>query len=250
MITRRSLFTATLLNDGRVLMAGGRHGAHPIPQAEIFDPVSQVFTATGDLNLQRKRHRASLLPDGTVLVSGGATLSNNDDPNVGTPTCELYDPTAGTFTWHPPQDMHTGRTEHESTLLPDGTVLESGGLTIPSPADVYQPGTQSFTTSGELAEERYRHVAVLLSNSAWGSLVGQVLILGGATTGTALFGNIAQALDSVEIYNPATGQFSLFGTLTVARQNHTATLLDDGRILIAGGVSRPFVSGTAELVNP
>jgi len=146
--------------------------------------------------------------------------------------------------------MHFGRTEHESTLLANGTVLISGGLTLPNQADVYQPPTQSFTSSGTLIEERYRHVAVYLSNPAWGSLVGQVLIIGGATVATDIFGGIAEALDSAEIYNPATGRFSPFGTMTVARQNHTATLLWDGRILIAGGVGRPFISGTAELVKP
>jgi hypothetical protein len=81
-------------------------------------------------------------------------------------------------------------------------------------------------------------------------LTGQVLIIGGAIVATDIFGGIAQALDSVEIYNPATDKFSSFGTLTVARQNHTATLLNDGRILIAGGVGRPFVSGSAELIQP
>lgn len=252
MKVRRSLFTATLLNDGRVLMAAGRHGGTPTPLAELFNPVTENFTATtGTLNLQRKRHRASLLPDGTVLISGGAALSNDQQPNSGTPTCEIYDPATDLFTWHPPVDMSVGRTEHQSTLLPDGTVLVSGGLTLPNNADIYQAGTKSFSPGGELNQERYRHEAVLLSNPAWGSLQGQVLILGGATVSTSIFGGIAQALNSVEIYNPATGVFSLFDNpMQVARQNFTATLLNDGRILCAGGVSRPFVSNTAEIVSP
>ena len=145
----------------------------------------------------------------TVLVSGGASLSNDQQPNSGTPTCELYDPTTGLFSEYPPPDMSVGRTEHESTLLPDGTVLISGGLTLPNNADIYQSGTKSFTPGGELNQERYRHEAVLLSNPAWGPLQGQVLIIGGATVSTGIFGGIAQALDSVEIYNPATGLFSL-----------------------------------------
>ena len=77
-----------------------------------------------------------------------------------------------------------------------------------------------------------------------------MLEIGGDVTGGTVFGGAQQALDSVEIYDPATGQFSFFGTMTVARQNHTATLLNDGRIMIAGGVGRPYVSGTAELVIP
>jgi hypothetical protein len=133
-------------------------------------------------------------------------------------------------------DMNVGRTEHEATLLPDGHVVQSGGRTIPAPTDVYQTATRSFTTSGQLILERYRHRAVFLSNPAWGSLTGQILIIGGAIVATDIFGGIAQALDSVEIYNPATDQFSDFGCMTVARQNHTATLLNDGRILIEGGV--------------
>jgi prepilin-type N-terminal cleavage/methylation domain-containing protein len=248
MSTSRSLFTATLLNNGKVLVAAGRHGGTPTPKAELFDPVFETFSDTGSMKLQRKRHRAVLLQDGKVLVSGGAALSNNDQPNEGTPTAETYDPDTGAFI--PTADMNVGRTEHEATMLPDGRVLQSGGRTIPAPADIYVNTTRSFNTSGELILERYRHRAVFLSNPAWGSLTGQVLIIGGAVVATDIFGGIAQALDSVEIYDPTSGKFSSFGTLTVARQNHTATLLNDGRILITGGVGRPFVSGTAELLRP
>jgi hypothetical protein len=75
-------------------------------------------------------------------------------------------------------------------------------------------------------------------------------VIGGASTGNSIYGGIQKALDSVELYDPATSQVSLFGTMTTPRQNHTATLLSDGRILIAGGVSSPSVSATAELVTP
>src|SRR5438067_5288727 len=204
---------------------------HSTMPDELVDTLTESFSDTAPMHLQRKRHRAVLLQDGTVLVSGGAALSNNDQPNEGTPTAETYNPVTGIFT--KTADMSVGRTEHEATVLPDGSVLQSGGRTIPAPADVYQSSTRSFTTSGQLILERYRHRAVLLSNPAWGALSGQILIIGGAIVATDIFGGIAQALDSVEIYNPATGAFSSFGTLTVARQNHSATLLNDGRILIA-----------------
>src|SRR5262249_33207657 len=98
--------------------------------------------------------------------------------------------------------------------------------------------------------DRSRHVAILLTNPIWGSLTNQVLIIGGSTTASSLFGGLNVALDSVEIYNPATQQFSLFGSMLTARQNHTATLLPDGRILVTGGVGSPAVSGTAELFIP
>ena len=246
----RSQHTATLLNDGKVLVAAGRKGGDETPTAELYDPASALFSFTGSLELKRKRHRASLLLDGTVLVSGGATLQNaHGSGEEPTDTAELFHPTTGTFTRV--RKMHYGRDEHESTLLPDGTVLMSGGnLNVSGVGDLYQPGTQTFLAAGVMVQQRLRHVAMLLSNPAWGSLVGKVLIFGGSKKGSPVFGGLQEALDSVELYNPATGQFSTFGTMTVERQNHTAIELLDGRILIAGGVGRPFVSSTAELVTP
>ena len=212
-----------------------------------------TFAFTGMLNIQRKRHAANLLLDGNVLVEGGASVSNGQPVDVGTPTAEIYytsGPLAGTWTNHPPQDMSTGRTEHTATLLPDSTVMVCGGISDILPSDLYNPATQTFSTTGGLLQARQRHVSLLLTDPAWGSLVGKVLAIGGAFTGSPVFGGIQQALDTVELYDPATHQFSLFGTMTEARQNHTATMLNDGRILIAGGVSSPSVSGTAELVTP
>jgi galactose oxidase-like protein len=253
MIGQRSLHTATLLGNGTVLVAGGRKGATPLRTAEIFNPVTNTFASTGMLNIQRKRHAANLLLDGNVLVEGGASVSNGEPVDAGTPTAEIYytsGPLAGTWTNHPPQDMSTGRTEHTATLLPNGTVMVCGGIPIILPSDLYNPATQTFSTTGGLLQARQRHVSLLLTNPAWGSLVGKVLAIGGAFTGSPVFGGIQEALDTVELYDPSTGQFSLFGTMTEPRQNHTATMLNDGRILIAGGVSSPSVSGTAELVTP
>ena len=99
-----------------------------------------------------------------------------------------------------------------------------------------------------MLESRGRLVSLRLQNAAWGSLQGHVLAIGGSDIGSSIFGGAQQALASVEIYDPVTMQFSSFGTMTVERQNHTATELTDGRILITGGVGRPFVSATAELL--
>jgi hypothetical protein len=246
----RSLHTATLLGNATVLVAAGRKGANPIKTAEIFNPLSETFSLTGELNVQRKRHAANLLLDGTVFVEGGASLSNGQPVNDGTPTAEIYNSGTGTWAIHPPQDMSTGRTEHTATLLPDGTVMVCGGISTLHPSDLYNPASQSFSTTGGLLHQRQRHVSLLLTNPVWGPLVGKVLAIGGAYTGSPVFGGIQVALDTVEMYDPATAQFTLFGTMTEPRQNHTATMLNDGRILIAGGVSSPAVSGTAELVTP
>ena len=244
----RSLQTATLLGNGNVLVAGGRKGPNPLNTCELFNPVTESFSSTGLLNVQRKRHAANLLLDGTVLVEGGASVSNGQPVDQGTPTAEVYN--AGSGTWTQVEDMSTGRTEHTATLLPNGTVMVCGGISTSLPSDLYNPSTQTFSTVGALLHPRQRHISLLLTNPAWGSLVGKVLAIGGATTGNSIFGGIEQALDTVELFDPSTGQFSLFGTMTEPRQNHTATMLNDGRILIAGGVSSPAVSGTAELVIP
>jgi hypothetical protein len=248
MIDKRSLHTATLLNNGTVIVVAGRHGGSPTAKCEVYDPTTELWTSTGAMNLQRKRHRAALLTDGTVLVAGGAALSNDNIPNPGTPDSETWDPATGK--WTNTADMHFGRTEHEATLFPDGTVLESGGIQLPNTCDIYQPMLRSFSSGGSLVQDRSRHIAILLSNPAWGSLMNQVLIIGGSITASDLFGGLNVALASVEIYNPATQKFSLFGSMITPRQNHTATLLPDGRILIAGGVGSPAVSGTAETVTP
>ncbi len=246
----RSLQTATLLPNGTVLVAAGRNGPNPINTAEIFNPVSNTFSFTGMLNIQRKRHAANLLLDGTVLVEGGASLSNGQPVDNGTPTAEIYNTSTGMWANRPPQDMSVGRTEHTATLLPDGTVMVCGGISSIVPSDLYNPASETFSTTGGLLHQRQRHVSLLLTNPAWGSLVGKVLAIGGAYTGSPVFGGIQVALDTVEEYDPSTGQFTLFGTMNEPRQNHTATMLNDGRILIAGGVSSPAVSGTAELVTP
>ena len=175
--------------------------------------------------------------DGKVLVSGGEFLENGQGGGEReTDTAELYNPATGLFI--SVENMSSVRSEHESTLLADGKVLISGGILIPTPSETYDPATLTFSDVGGMIQTRGRHIALRLKNPAWGSLVGHVLAIGGDITGGTVFGGGQQAFDSVEIYDPATGQFTSFGTMTVARQNHTATELEDGRIRINWG-SRP-----------
>jgi hypothetical protein len=246
----RALHTATLLNDGRTLIAGGVvTGGNETDSVELFSPLTEAFSVTGSLSLKRKRHRATLQNDGTVLISGGNTLPNSQGGgDRTTDTAERYNPTTGLF--HDVQNMSVARSEHESTLLADGTTLMTGGTLTNVPSDVFDPSTEAFSTVGAMIQVRARHVALRLTSPKWKRRVGQVLVIGGDITGGPIFGGAQQALDSVEIYDPATKQFSFLGTMTVARQNHTATELKDGSILIAGGVGRPFISKTAEIVIP
>ena len=156
--------------------------------------------------------------------------------------------TLGTWTFTA-EEMAYGRLDHHITLLADGTVLVAGGLLTPAEAELYNPPDQTFSITGALIERRSRHVAIRLTNPAWGSLVDQVLIIGGASVGVSAFGGLEKALASVEIYNPSTGAFSSFGNMTEPRENHTATMLDDGRIVMTGGVSSPAFSGTGEVLS-
>ncbi len=248
MNSKRALHTATLLDSGEVLLVGGvATGGVSLKSAELYNPVAETFVSTGDLFLQRKRHRAALLNDGTVLVMGGDTLPNvQGGGDRETDTAELYNNHTGMFSMEP--NMSIARAEHEATILEDGTVLVTGGTVTPVPADLYDPSSSSFSTVGQMVDARGRHIALRLTNPAWGDLVGDVLCIGGSDLGSGVFGGAQVALASVEIYDPVTQQFSLFGNMTVARQNHTATELQDGRILIAGGVGPPSVSATAELL--
>jgi hypothetical protein len=120
--------TATLLKNGKVLVAGGDigDGDGPSVKAELFDPETGSFAVTGDLTTGREGHTATLLPDGSVLITGGhggVPVPGGGFDNLA--SAELYDPVTGTF--HRTGSMATGREYHGATLLNDGRVLITGG---------------------------------------------------------------------------------------------------------------------------
>jgi hypothetical protein len=211
--------TATLLSDGRVLITGGMTGGGAVASAELYDPKTGTFSATGSMATSRYGHTATLLSDGRVLIAGGW----NGGGNVA--SAELYDPKSGIFS--STGSMATARYGHTATLLSDGRVLIAGGVNryggYASSVELYDPKTGAFNSTGSMATARYGHTATLLSD-------GRVLIAGGVNR----YGGYAS---SVELYDPKTGAFSATGSMTTARYGHTATLLSDGRVLIAGGVS-------------
>jgi uncharacterized protein YjdB len=217
-------FTATRLNDGTVLIAGGFSGGSPQAGAELYDSTGQASTALAtSMNSARADHTATLLNSGKVLIVGGYAVAG---PAGVLQTAELYDPKAQNFT------LTTGapavaRAQHTATLLPDGTVLIVGGIDgntgqPTTSAEIYNPQTDQFTGASSLSAARYGHTATLLNN-------GTVLITGGATNTTPTPTNIA------EIYSA--GAFTTTGTMVVARAFHTATLLNDGTVLLAGGLN-------------
>jgi WD40 repeat protein len=235
----RTLHTATLLRDGKVLVAGGSSGAGMdlffLANAELFDPVAGAFTPARSMGMARAGHTATLLRNGKVLIAG--------DGGFG-PTAEIYDPAGDSFT--PTGSMAFGRLGHTATLLPNGKVLVAGSRS--ATAEVYDPATGSFTLTGSMGTAREHHTATLLPD-------GRVLVVGGTyfiqnPDGTFTFVTLATA----EVYDPTTGTFTPTGSMGTAREHHTATLLPDGRVLVVGGgASGGSFSGalaTAEIYNP
>jgi hypothetical protein len=245
--------TATLLNDGTVLVAGGiSTSAVVLDTAEIYDPSTGNFTPTaGPMTEARQNHTATRLNDGRVLITGGRSGSTFRN------SAEIYDPATKTFT--PTKDVNlntvtmTGpRWVHTATLLGDGKVLIAGGRsgslsssTLRS-AELYDPVTGQFVATTDqfavitiMTDFRAFHTATLLSS-------GKVLLTGGLKSGST-------SLDSAEIYDPATGLFTETGnTMLVARNYHAAVLLPNGTVLVTGGTSGSAgVSHTsAEIYDP
>ncbi|MGH7917459.1 MAG: Kelch repeat-containing protein [Candidatus Binataceae bacterium] len=180
---------------------------------------------------------ATVLPDGTVLIAGGVA-----NEGAAAASAEIYDPSTGGFALT--DSMLTGRAYHTATLLNHGKVLICGGIDRTGApvrtSELYDPAQDKFEPTGNLLQARYNHTATLLKN-------GKVLITGGDVTT-----NGVNNVDTAELYDPATERFSVTGNVTrfydpeadkfyyqgkmiAARGNQTATLLQNGDVLIAGG---------------
>ncbi len=228
MTSPREDFTATLLKNGEVLMAGGQIGVtQPLASAELYNPATHSFSATGSLHFARSNPAASLLPNGQVLITGGITTNFTDLSSA-----ELYNPATGKWTDTTPTKA-PGYAE-TSTVLPNGNVLVTGfGGSGASTGEVYNPAKATWTNTGPMPAEQSFATATLLPN-------GQVLVAGGASA-------------AAELYNPATNAWKATGSLNTARQAATATLLPDGEVLVAGGVTPGGASNAlpnAELYDP
>ena len=236
--------TLTLLPDSRVLHAGGYsgHGTGPTYHtADLYDPGTDSWSATGTMAEVRAGHTATLLTvgpaAGEVLVVGGSDRAPN---NTATSGCELYDPATGA--WSATGSLNESRSLHTATLLPSGQVLVVGGQSAlgavnRSSAELYDPENGTWSLTAPMTMPRALQSATLL-------LSGEVLVAGGI----AVSGDNA-ALRSTEIYDPLADTWSADASMANPRGAHSAARLPDGRVIVVGGLNGTPLAGT-EIFTP
>jgi hypothetical protein len=184
------------------------------------------WTQTGSMNTARSSHRATLLNNGKVLVTGGVDASGN-----ATATAELYDPATGS--WNSTGSMVTPRRCHTATLLADGRVLVAGGqnTAATSNVEIYDPTTGVWTPTGNMSTPRVCHIAVLITT---GALSGMVLVATGSDVCQG-----CEPIASAELYNTNTEQWVSTGSMNAARywDNPSPVTLPGGSILVVGGTN-------------
>lgn len=248
-IEPRQGHTATLLQDGRVLITGGGFDTKISNTAEIYDPTTNKFTKTGDMTTPRYSHSAVLLQDGKVLITGGRMHKNPNRPSIVLKSAEIYDPKTGKFTKI--NNMNHAWNSHNMILLPDGKVLLCSNIntfkelppclttycpnnavllndgTVLLASDefpdnrpqIFNPKTEKFKYTGKMTHYRSFSTATLLKD-------GEVIIIGGGTRG---------GFAPAEIYNPKTGLFRLAAKINQTRYGHSSILLPAGKVLVVGG---------------
>ena len=267
--------TTTLLNDGRVLIAGGIGGAGVLATAELFDPATGAFTPLPAMTTPRQAHSATLLSDGRVLIAGGLSGQTRNSQLV---SAELFDPVAGTFTQT--ADLNATHSQHTATRLSDGTVLICGGnpdgsleyydpsmgtfIPVSGPgfnpsdavllatgsvflagfadAQILDPTKDSLAPAGRTADMLNYPAATLLFN-------GKVLLTGNAGNLDIGQGCPSPCVSS-QLYDPVAAAFSRTAPPWMPHFDHTATLLTDGTVLVAGGVSPTDGIPPAEVYDP
>ncbi len=242
--------TATLLQNGKVLLTGGINAGGTTPvvtTAELYDPIAGTFSPTGNMKAARVYHTATLLDDGTVLITGGTSSTSGQGtgflPGAALSSAEIYNPLTGQFALLS-ATMNSVRASHVAALLQDGTVLLAGGSiggatpTDLNSAEIYHPLTQTFTASAtSMTAARVDLTGTLLTN-------GQVLLAGG-------YGSVGSSLQSADIYDPVGHSFTATPPMAFAHAQHTATLLPNGQVAIIGGVdSTNIAASKIEVFDP
>jgi N-acetylneuraminic acid mutarotase len=238
MLTGRTNQTATLLSNGDLLVVGGDSEPevdNDYRSAEMYDSVNNTWTSISTPAELQVAERAVLLQSGQVLLLGRfGTSMNNASQGAA-----IYNPVTSTWRMVAPPNQSFGN--GTPILLANGNVLFIGGYiseevshpfvedlyTVLNSVEIYDPLTDTWSTGAPMQQARAQETATLLSD-------GNVLVTGGAgaiSTGSAGHGSVA----SVEIYDPQSDTWSSLAPMHLPRVEHTATLLSDGDVLVAGG---------------
>ncbi len=236
----RSEHTATRLADGRVLVVGGetrqRGRWRATAAAEIYDQTTGRWTKARPMSTPRRLHTAALLADGRVLVVGGVGRDL-----IPLASAEVYDPP--TDRWTRVDPMSEPRIFHTLSILADGRALVVGGSPHPlssSGVELFDPTDGTWRSAAPLPDTRHSHTATIMRD-------GRVLIAGGVGPGDPP--GTGEFLATALIYDPAADSWKPTDAMSVPRVEHTATLLDDGRVLVTGGLG-PEAGATSEIFDP
>jgi len=235
----RAAHTATVLPDGRVLVAGGcvEDSCEGITATtELLDPTTGASTPGPNMLERRVSHVAVPLPDGRVLMIGGF-----QEGTVLSST-EIFDPSRNAFSAGP--DLLEPLADPVVFVLGDGSILVAGGYgghdSLAS-AELLDPELTAFRWTGAMSTARSAHAGGMLAD-------GRVIVIGGNSRG-----DTGTVLATAEIYYPATGTWTATGNLTVPRHKLAAVSLGDGRVLVVGGANQQDAFGqykTAEIYDP
>jgi hypothetical protein len=289
--TGRTLHSATLLSNGKVLVVGGQRVGAPFEtftSAELYDPATGTWSATGNITTARANHVAFRLQNGKVLIVGGT----NNESRTRLRSAELYDPVSGT--WSVTDSMRVARDIPSGTLLSDGRVLVAGGsgtgtnLDALESAELFDPATGRWTSSASMQVARGAHSFTLLAGDrvlAAGGSAGTFTVpqlhrtsevfsvANNAWTTTGLFVTargfhkavalpsgrvliaggsdfVSTVFAAADLFDPATGMWTATGAMNIARISHTLTLLQNGRVFVAGGGGTGTPLRSAELYDP
>lgn len=285
MTVERAHHAAAVLGDGRLLVSGGVRlnrgkvggpvaAFPPTESTEIYDREARSWQVVGPMSRPRSNHTATTLGGsrcqgpaqpswcGQVLVTAGTTVNSAAGSNAGgfdgIASAEVFVPVSSGGVWMPAPPMSRPRTRHTATQLdgptcaqdpPDwcGDVLVVGGRgpTTWAEAELYDPDSGRWRQAPPMGTPRHDHTATLLPD-------GRVLVAGGSFEVLKGTDSASGMAPEAEVYDPATNTWSSAGRLLTPRRRHTATLLPDGRVLLAAGnvIMAPFgptFSGTALL---